>query len=439
MLSIKRLSAGCLFSLALQASSVAQVNCDTGQAASSVCDTAMCDSAGCDALPGENYGISGDWLGLRPRLDERGIAFEGDVTQFYQGVAHGGVREAFNYAGHGDYVVKFDFEKLMDLNGWSLLTRAEHRWGQGVGRDAGVLLPPALHAVTPSLESEDVIITNFLFTNVVNDNVTTFFGKLDTLDGDRNPLASGRGKRGFMNTSLLLPVGGLPTVPLATLGGGAVFFVDGLPLGQIMVLNATDTVETSGFEELFAEGAVLLGSVNAPLPIGGKTGVHTFSYGWSSRDFVALNQDPRILLPSVPLAETSDSWIAWWSGAQYLQEDPNTPLKGWGLFGRAGAADPEVNPIALFFNAGIGGNSPLAGRDRDLFGIGWFYNRFSDRLGPIATTALDLQDYSTGIETYYNFAATNSLWITPDLQVLEPGSNRANTALLAGLRVELDF
>lgn len=439
MRSILQLSCGWLVSLAIQATAVAQGNCDHTDLANWNCDGATCDALGCDAWPEDNYGITGDWLGLRSRLDQRGIEFEGDVTQFYQGVAHGGLRQNFRYAGHAEYVTKFDFEKLVDLDGLSLLVRAEHRWGQGIGRSAGTLLPPSLHAVTPSLESEDVIITNFLFTQVVSDGLTTFFGKLDTLDGDRNPFASGRGKRGFMNTSLLLPVGGLPTVPLATLGAGAVFLVDGLPLGQVMVLNATDTVETSGFDELFDEGALVLASVNVPLPIAGKSGVHTFTYGWSSRDFVALNQDPRILLPDVPLARTSDSWVAWWSGAQYLVEDPTTPFKGWGLFGRAGAADPEVNPVALFFNAGIGGQSPLAGRDRDQFGVGWFYNRFSDRLGPIATAALDLQDYSTGVEAYYNYAATKSIWITPDMQVLEPGSNRASTALVLGVRVEVDF
>ncbi len=385
------------------------------------------------------YGITGDWLGYRKMLTDSGISTEGDVIQFYQGVAHGGRREAFSYAGHGDYVMNFDFDKLMGLQGWTLLTRAEHRWGQGAGLDAGVLFPPSLHAVTPSVESEDIIMTNVLFTNVVNENVTTFFGKLDTLDGDRNPFASGRGKTQFMNTSLLLPVGGLPTVPLATLGAGAVFFVDGLPLGQVMVLNATDTVESSGFDELFEEGALVLGSVNVPLPIAGRLGIHTFSAGWSSRDFTALGQDPRIILPNIPLTRTEDSWVAWWSGAQFLTEDQSDPMKGWGLFGRAGAADPEVNPVAFFFNAGIGGQSPIACRSRDRFGLGWFYNRFSDQIGPIATTLLQLETHTTGVEAYYNYAATRNFKVTPDLQVLEPGSNRANTALVLGMRAELDF
>ncbi len=103
-----------------------------------------------------------------------------------------------------------------------------------------------------------------------------------------------------------------------------------------MVLNATDTVESSGFDELFEEGALVLGSVNVPLPIAGRLGIHTFSAGWSSRDFTALGQDPRIILPNIPLTRTEDSWVAWWSGAQFLTEDQSDPMKGWGLFGRAG-------------------------------------------------------------------------------------------------------
>jgi porin len=289
------------------------------------------------------------------------------------------------------------------------------------------------------LETEELLITNVLFTGAVHENLTVFFGKLDTLDGDRNPFASGRGKSQFMNTSLLLPVNGLPTVPLATLGAGALLMVDGLPLAQFMVLNATDTVDTVGISELFADGALVLGSVNVPLPIAGNLGIHTFTAGWSSKTFTSLGQDARLIIQNVPLQQTEGSWLAWWSGAQYLVQDERDPMKGWGLFGRAGAADGEVNPIEYFFNAGIGGQSPLRGRENDKFGIGWFYNRYSDELGPIANALLDLREYSTGVELFYNYAATTYVKITPDLQIIEPGSNRANTALVVGMRLEMDF
>ncbi len=114
-------------------------------------------------------------------------------------------------------------------------------------------------------------------------------------------------------------------------GAGSVFFVEGLPLGQIIILNATDTVDTSGFDELFDEGAVILASLNLPLPIAGKSGIHTLSYGWSSsRDSLRVGQDARILLPSVPIERTEDSWLVWWSGTQFLYEDPDDPMKGGG-------------------------------------------------------------------------------------------------------------
>ena len=87
----------------------------------------------------------------------------------------------------------------------------------------------------------------------------------------------------------------------------------------------------------------------------------------------------------------------------------------------------------------IGGQSPIAGREDDQFGIGWFYNGFSGELGPIATNQLGIGDYATGVEIYYNYAATPYLRVTPDLQVVEPGVTTANTALILGLRVQIDL
>ena len=41
-------------------------------------------------------------------LEKRGIIFDADVTQFYQGVASGGREQEFMYGGHGDYVLNLD-------------------------------------------------------------------------------------------------------------------------------------------------------------------------------------------------------------------------------------------------------------------------------------------------------------------------------------------
>lgn len=379
------------------------------------------------------------WERIHRNMEQDGITFEGDVIQFYQGVVHGGRTERFRYSGHADYQLSFDLETMAGMEGWSVELRGEHRWGQLSAQDAGAILPPALYSATPVPDSEKLILSNLIFTKVVDEHLTVFFGKLDTLDGDQNPFASGRGKDQFMNTSLILPVHALPTVPLSTLGAGAVYSVDGLPLAQLIVMNAEDTVSTSGFDELFEEGVLILGGINLPTSINGKLGIHTFSGAWNSRNFTDLNQDGRLIIPNTPIEETSGSWVFWWSGAQYLYQNPCDPTKGWGLFGRAGFSDANVNPVKYFFNAGIGGNSPISGRENDLFGIGWFYNRISNELGPVANAALAIGSSTTGVEMYYNYAVTSQVRITGDLQVLEPASQTANTALLCGLRLEIDF
>ncbi len=383
--------------------------------------------------------LTGDWRGIRPELTDSGITFDGDVTQIYQGVVSGGRKKAFNYGGHGDYRLGLDLGKMNVMQGLSLLVRAEHRFGEVLSRDAGLVAPAGVFAAVPTGKTEDLILTNVLFTQVLSENWIVMFGKMDTLDGDRNPFASGRGKSQFMNTNLVIPIHSIPTVPLATLGAGVIYAVDGLPVAQLVVLNATDTITTSGFDQLFEDGAVITGGVNIPVPVAGKMGIHSFNGAWSSKTFTSLGQDPRVIIGRTPIAASEGSWSVWWSGAQYLYQDPNDPMKGWGLFGRAGQAKGQTNPVEYFLNFGLGGQSPIRGRENDQFGIGWFYNKFSNDLGPIATVALGIGSSSQGIELYYNYAVTPFFRVTPDLQIIEPGSNRANTAVITGLRAEVDF
>ncbi len=168
-------------------------------------------------------------------------------------------------------------------------------------------------------------------------------------------------------------------------------------------------------------------------------GIHSFNAGWNSKTFTSLGQDPRVITGNLPIATTDESWVVWWSGAQYLYQDPCDPMKGWGLFGRVGTSKGETNLIELFMNFGIGGQSPFRGRENDLFGIGWFYNRFSDELGPIATTALSIGSSAQGVEMYYNYAVTPYFRLTLDLQVVEPALSQADTALILGVRTQIVF
>ena len=44
-----------------------------------------------------------------------------------------------------------------------------------------------------------------------------------------------------------------------------------------------------------------------------------------------------------------------------------------------------------------------------------------------------------GLEIFYNIAATDWLYVTPDIQVIEPVGQRVTTMFLTGLRLQMRF
>ncbi len=115
---------------------------------------------------------------------------------------------------------------------------------------------------------------------------------------------------------------------------------------------------------------------------------------------------------------------------------PGKQNQGFGLFGRFGLTDGEVNPVQDFYSIGLSGKGMIPGRDNDNFGVGYYYLAISDKLPRIIERRT--QD-EQGLELYYNVAITPWLHITPDLQVIEPVSKNVDTTIVAGVRMKIDF
>ena len=433
-------SRGTILALALVAGSlihpsiaVAQAGCD-GNVCDCACEGNPCWTSGTCSDLWTRSNLSGGWLGHRAALAENGIVVDADVTQFYQGVASGGLEQRFRYGGHGDYVVKFDFDKLSGQEGLFLQLRAEHRFGQAVNLDSGSYGAPAVLANLPALNTEDLILTNVVFTQALSEQFIVFGGKVDTLDGDMNAFAHGRGKHQFLNTNFVFNPIAVQTIPYSTLGAGFSILQGVEPIFTFTVLNATDTTTTSGFDELFADGVALSAELRLPTRFFGLPGHQDFGGTWNSRDYIALGQDPRVIEPEIPIALKSGSWSLRWNFDQYLVVDSCNPTRGWGVFGRAGISDGNPNPIRWIASFGVGGNSPLPGREADRFGIGWYYGGASSELGPFFNP-----DDGTGGELFYNVAVTRWLQLTPDLQIINGGVADSDTAVVFGLRGNLVF
>ena len=200
--------------------------------------------------------------GFRERLADAGVTVLADNTSFYIGNTNGGFAQAFDYAGHGDYCVIADGGTLGVHEGLYLKLRAEHRYGETIVGNVGCFISPTLIADLPVYNSEELYLTNVLITQELSDAFSVFAGKMDTLDGDMNAFAHGRGKTQFSNMGFVFnPIVGA-TVPYSTLGAGFVFHPEDGPMAMVTVLNSTDTTATSGFDTLFSDGMLKNSPVN---------------------------------------------------------------------------------------------------------------------------------------------------------------------------------
>jgi porin len=382
--------------------------------------------------------LTGNWFGARTSLLEQGVAVQADSTNFYFGNTTGGVRRDFDFGGHGDYVVTFDGEKLGLKEGLFLKLRAEHRYGETVVGDVGCFISPTLVADLPVYNSERLYLTNVLFTQMLSETVAVFAGKMDTLDGDKNAFAHGRGKTQFSNMAFVFnPIVGA-TVPYSTLGAGVAISGENESLFMFTVLNSVDTSGTSGFEQLFNDGVLLSTALRWPTQFFGMPGHQLLGATWNNKTYNSLGE-AYIQYPDVIIPTTRGSWCVYWNFDQYFAADADDPTRGWGPFGRAGIADDGTSPLAWFLSFGIGGRVPLDTRAADDFGIGWYYAGTSNQIGPIITSQFGPIGNGQGIECFYNYQWTPALRLTPDIQFIVPALATFDPSLIVGLRAQLIF
>ncbi len=150
--------------------------------------------------------LTGDWGGTRAGLADKGVQINLHWNQYLQGVADGGRDETTRYGGHLDYLVNLDLMRMGVLEGALVKFRAESRYGNSVNAEAGPILPVNTDAFFPltSTIDEDIAftITDLNYTQFLSPKWAVLMGKVDTLDGDPNEFASGRGTSQFMNANL---------------------------------------------------------------------------------------------------------------------------------------------------------------------------------------------------------------------------------------------
>lgn len=397
--------------------------------------------------------LLGDLWGSRSALADHGLQFEINFTQHGQSIVSGGRDTGTRYGGALDYLFNFDLQKMGLLPGAIVTMRAESRYGESVNQLAPSLLPINTDLYFPLTSSPDedlaIALTELTYTQYLSEHFAVFIGKLNTLNGDPNEFASGRGVSQFSRSSLVFnPVSAL-AVPYSTLGGGVVWLPSQHVALTATLMNTTDSSTTTGFDD-FGDGWTASVEAQFKYSLGDLPGGQNLGFIYASdADFFNLNgrfsfePGTGLIAPA-----DSDTWSVYWSGWQYLWTDganAGAPIntvdgipdrRGIGLFARLGTGDDDTMPISFHASGGVGGRGLIPSRPDDHFGVGYSYSAI--RTGRIAGIA-GAEDETQGFEAFYNAAITPAANLTFSVQVLEGLNPAYDTAVALGVRLNLRF
>ncbi len=438
-----------------------------GEAADSAVDSVsacLSESNGCDSVFSDcgcdlwtRPTLTSDWGGLRTDLQNSGITFTGQSTQFAFGVAGGidrptvpllGQGDTFKYTGRGTYNAIFDLEKFGGLPQGKLLVTAEHWYGQygNVSLNTGAFAPAVFGAFLPTAPNNpgDLFLTNFVLTQPLSENFVVFAGKkVVPGSADVDEFAGGNGTQQFTNQAFCQNPAFLLGLPYSSFMAGVAMPQEwGMISG--FVLDPQDRTKNffDNLDSLYSKGVIVGGEVKVKTNFFGKQGDQHVGGVWKHVQLTDLSfaEPPPGVYPepTVPGFPTlNDSYTIYYGFDQYLVQYVDKPGRGYGLFGRASISDGNPTPVQYFLSAGIGGYSPLGKQRGDQFGVGWYFVGASNQFGPLPQAIFGPRN-GTGVEAYYKIQVNPWMDISPDLQYIHPGNGViANDAFVYGVRVNM--
>lgn len=371
------------------------------------------------------------------QMASSGIIYSAQATQFYQGVASGGAEQEFEYGGKVDQFFILDSGKLGLWQGTTMTMHAETRFGDDVNNAAVGFAPVNVAMLYPNAGEHDTAITGLSFDQALGNEWHAVFGKFNALDLFYTLYPqTGRGVNGFMNASMVIPVSAARVTPLAFMGAGVQKYRGKQVQGAFLVYDTQNSTTTSGFDDLFDNGANILAFWRFFTELGGLPGSHGFGGIWSTGDFVAFDPAGFVLVPEEGIVATPQdgAYSLIYILEQTVWMDCCHPERNLSVLSQWGIADQATSPIGWSGNIGLQATGFNARRPHDAWGVGYFHTGISDDLQNLFRPVLALDDVD-GVEIYYSAALAKGLQLTGDLQVIDPADQRNDTAVVVGLRL----
>ena len=403
----------------------------------------------------ERTHLLGDWGGVRTRLAEHGIILDFQATQFYQGVVDGSADNNWKYGVKGDYFLTLIGEKLGLWKGLIVNMHVETRAGKDVNAISG--LSPANSNMLMPDSDDTTAITQLIAIQMVSKQVGVITGKLNAYDFVDMVFHTGRGVDGFMNTSLVLPIGlggtlttGLPLAFLLKFKGKEV-------QGFAGAYDPNNCATTSCLDPLLDDGpayAAFWKFYHGSGDVGPRSSYTSFGGTYSTKEYTVIDPSSIFINPGVGLALTDkqESWSVFSVLNYQLWADPSNPNRDLNFRGMYTVTDGVANPIKWTATAALEVNGPIRSRDKDTFGVGYFHNElsngFKNTVGPLLSVAATVANRTRtriaiedtdGFEAYYEAQLTPWFALTGDVQVITETLSTEDTKVVVGLRGKTVF
>lgn len=376
--------------------------------------------------------VTGNWAGVRSRLETSGVSFAGSYTADYQGAWSGGLDQQSTYAHLIDLNMSFDLDALVGLQGGLVFVDFQSTAGDQASAFVG-----DFHGTT-NLESDqsrdqlsEVWYEQWLFGDVLRLKA----GKIDGNKEFNFTNASSEflnAAAGLDTTNFMLPCYPDPATAVVAF----VYPTEGWYVGF-------------GFFDGAAGDGILTGG----------RGPATFFSDDQSDDFY-YTAETGVTLPSVWFAREVRLAAGVWhhdgdfdrfdggveegttgfyalSEAQLWARAPEIEEDERGLYGfvRYGHADESVSDAANFIGTGLRLLGTIDARPDDSTGIFVGWTDLSDEAGA------GFADDETVIECYYRAVVTPAIALTPDVQyIINPsGDPDADNVVVGGVRLMISF
>ena len=393
----------------------------------------------------ERETVTGEWLGGRPLLEDRGVSLFGSYTCEVWGNTTGGLKTGSVYTGLLEFGAEVDLEKLIGWSGGSVGTS----WLWLSGRDASEDLVGNFLTISNIAGLNTLRMMELWFQqNFLEDKISL---RLGNITADSEFVVSDFGGL-FINAEFGWPALAGMNMP----GGGAAYPTGGL--GARLALEPTDwlgfrsgvfltnlipqNINRAGFRwDLNSKQAVTwmnelcfshgTGEGSQTLPGFVKAGM------WLQTGAEANALDSESGLTNTGFYLLADQMLL-----PERQEDDSISNEGMGAFAGLGFTPPGRNVVDFYLNTGVTYKGLIPGRDEDTCGLACGLASPSHGAdADLRNEGLAPQAAEMVLEATYQCVIAPCCFVQPDIQyVINPGATLATgNALVLGARFSVVF